>query len=49
MILKHPYWFFKDVIPHHVCDLIVKDCLNRKAKKSFKHESLPYPKRTNAE
>tara|TARA_R100001594_G_scaffold146084_2_gene197015 strand:+ start:3480 stop:4220 length:741 start_codon:yes stop_codon:yes gene_type:complete len=23
--------------------------LNRKAKKSFKHESLPYPKRTNAE
>ena len=35
MILKHPYWFFKDVIPHHVCDLIVKDCLNRKAKKGL--------------
>ena len=33
MILKYPYWFFKDVIPHHVCDLIVKDCLNRKSKK----------------
>lgn len=33
MILKYSYWFFKQVIPNNICDLIIKDALSRKIKK----------------